>query len=218
MTWGAIVWPRCTAGCIDQVRWEEASPGGDLSRSSQPAPGQDDGKFYWNSPRISGHTTTLVCADGCFVWFCFVFLSQLKKKSSPRLRVQGVHGLGGSQARRWAPAGWGTAGPVHSSAGRAAGPSWQALNAKSDCALSLSLNKDGGAAANDVAWTLKGGHHRDGRQLPENPAAEMPPERTGKWHWQVRARRPIREKTECARDQYREGCKSVVLRGLNKWY
>ncbi|VFV23051.1 Hypothetical predicted protein [Lynx pardinus] len=49
-----------------------------------------------------------------------------------------------------------------------------ALSAKSVCALSLSPNKDCGAAANDVVSKLKRGHHSDGSWLPENPAGRNP--------------------------------------------
>lgn len=70
-----------------------------------------------------------------------------------------------------------TAGLVHGSAGTAADlsgssradPSRPALTAKCVCVLSLSPNKDRGAAANNVVSALKLGHHSDGGRLPENP-------------------------------------------------
>lgn len=56
--------------------------------------------------------------------------------------------------------------------GSTAGPP-AARSAKCVCALSLSANKDRGAAANDVVSKPKRGHHSDGRRLPENLRGEI---------------------------------------------
>lgn len=85
--------------------------------------------------------------------------------------------------------------------GSTAGPP-AARSAKSVCALSLSANKDRGAAANDVVSKLKRGHHSDGRRLPENLRGEIRLKAQESDTNKFVPEYPLAWKTACVTDQY----------------